>query len=65
MSAIYSSYRDVSGVVTPGLVWVALLVAPLSGAFLLAGLGLLFGWNVAGALHPRLGRKKEAIPNVA
>jgi MFS family permease len=65
MSAIYSSYRDVSGVVTPGLVWVALLVAPLSGAFLLAWLGLLFGWNVAGALHPRLGRKKEAIPNVA
>lgn len=62
MSAIYSSYRDVSGVVTPGLVWVALLIAPLSGAFLLAGLGLLFGWRLAGALHPRLGQKRETIP---
>ncbi len=65
MSAIYSSYRDVSGVVTPGVVWLALLVAPLSGTFLLAGLGLLAGWAVAGALHPRLGRKKEAIPSAA
>jgi MFS family permease len=65
MSAIYSSYRDVSGVVTPGLIWVALLISPLSGAFLLAGFGLLLGWRVAGGLHPRLGRKKEAVPSVA
>ncbi|MFN6978758.1 MAG: MFS transporter, partial [Gemmobacter sp.] len=29
MAAVYSSFRDVSGIVTPGLAWLILLVAPL------------------------------------
>ena len=35
MSAIYASFRDVSGVLTPGFAWVILLFAPISAIFLL------------------------------
>ncbi|NQW10569.1 MAG: MFS transporter [Alphaproteobacteria bacterium] len=59
MSAIYSSYRDVSGIVTPGIAWLVLLVAPLAGVFAAAGGGLLVAWAIAGRLHPRLGRAPE------
>lgn len=55
MSAVYSSFRDVSGIVTPGAAWLVLWIAPLPGVFLAAGLGLLASWAVAGRLHPRLG----------
>jgi hypothetical protein len=55
MSAVYSSFRDVSGIVTPGMAWLVLLVAPLPGIFVAAGIGLLSAWAVAGQLHPRLG----------
>ncbi len=55
MSAVYSSFRDVSGIVTPGAAWLVLWVAPLPGIFLAAGLGLVASWAVAGQLHPRLG----------
>lgn len=55
MSAVYSSFRDVSSIVTPGLAWLVLWVAPLPGIFVAAGLGLLASWMVAGQLHPRLG----------
>lgn len=55
MSAVYSSFRDVSGIVTPGAAWLVLWIAPLPGVFLAAGLGLLASWAVAGQLHPRLG----------
>jgi hypothetical protein len=55
MSAVYSSFRDVSGIVTPGVAWLVLWVAPLPGIFVMAGLGLLAAWGVAGRLHPRLG----------
>lgn len=55
MSAIYSSFRDVSGIVTPGAAWLVLLVVPLSGVFTLAGVGLFAAWAVASRLHPRLG----------
>ncbi|MFN3576713.1 MAG: MFS transporter, partial [Tabrizicola sp.] len=55
MSAVYSSFRDVSSIVTPGLAWLVLWVAPLPGIFVAAGLGLLASWVVAGQLHPRLG----------
>jgi hypothetical protein len=58
MSAIYSSYRDVSGIVTPGTAWLVLLVAPLSGVFAAAGAGLLSSWVLARKLHPRLGRER-------
>ncbi|WP_149588952.1 MFS transporter [Tabrizicola flagellatus] len=55
MSAVYSSFRDVSSILTPGLAWLVLWVAPLPGIFVAAGLGLLASWAVAGQLHPRLG----------
>ena len=55
MSAVYSSFRDVSGILTPGAAWLVLFVAPLPGIFLAAGLGLVGAWAAAGRLHPRLG----------
>ena len=55
MSAVYSSFRDVSGILTPGAAWLVLWVAPLPGIFIAAGVGLLASWAVAGRLHPRLG----------
>ncbi len=55
MSAVYSSFRDVSGILTPGAAWLVLLVAPLPGVFAAAGLGLLTAFAIAGRLHPRLG----------
>ena len=55
MSAVYSSFRDVSGILTPGAAWLVLFVAPLPGIFIAAGVGLLASWAVAGRLHPRLG----------
>lgn len=61
MSAIYSSFRDVSGIVTPGAAWLVLLAAPLSGIFVAGGAGLLACWALAGTLHPRLGHARIAI----
>ncbi|MBM1220009.1 MFS transporter [Ponticoccus sp. SC2-23] len=58
MSAIYSSFRDVSGILTPGAAWVILLVAPLSGVFVASGAALLGAWGLARTLHPRLGRAR-------
>ena len=55
MSAVYSSFRDVSGILTPGAAWLVLLVAPLPGVFAAAGVGLLASFAVASQLHPRLG----------
>ena len=64
MSAIYSSYRDVSGILTPGVAWLVLLVAPISGVFSAAGMACAIAWVIAGRLHPRLGnaRLKPAPP---
>lgn len=61
MSAIYSSFRDVSGIVTPGAAWMVLLVAPISGVFLLGGLSLISAWVLASKLHPRLGQARIAF----
>ena len=55
MSAVYSSFRDVSSILTPGAAWLVLWVAPLPAIFVAAGVGLLASWGVAGRLHPRLG----------
>jgi hypothetical protein len=56
MAAIYSSFRDVSGILTPGLAWLVLLVAPLPGLFAAMGVLLLGNWLLAGVLHPMLGQ---------
>jgi MFS family permease len=60
MSAVYSSFRDVSGILTPGAAWLVLWVAPLPGIFIAAGVGLLASWAVAGRLHPRLGIQRPS-----
>ncbi len=57
MSAVYASFRDVSGVVTPGVAWAVLLVAPVQGVFAAAGLALFGAFAIAGRLHPRLGAR--------
>ncbi len=59
MSAVYSSFRDVSGILTPGAAWIVLLVAPLSGIFSVVGGGLIAMWLLAGRLHPLLGAANQ------
>lgn len=58
MSAIYSSFRDISGILTPGAAALILMVAPLSGIFIAGGAALFAAWGIAGRLHPNLGRKR-------
>lgn len=66
MSAIYSSYRDVSGIATPGVAWLVLLAAPISGIFAAAGVASLLAWGIAGRLHPRLGETRiKPLPEPA
>lgn len=55
MAAVYASYRDVSGLMTPGVAWLVLLVAPVAGVFAACGAGLLTAAALATRLHPRLG----------
>ncbi len=55
MAAVYSSFRDVSGIVTPFTATALLAVAPLAGIFAAAGVGMAACWGIAGRLHPRLG----------
>ena len=55
MSAVYSTFRDVANILTPGIVWLVLQVAPLPAVFAAGGAGLLAAWLVAGRMHPQLG----------
>jgi MFS transporter, ACDE family, multidrug resistance protein len=64
MSAVYSSFRDVSGILTPGIAWLVLLAAPLPGVFMACGAGLWLAWGIAGRLHPRLGRARIRMPAI-
>jgi ACDE family multidrug resistance protein len=59
MSAVYSSFRDVSGIVTPGLAYLVLLVSPVGGVFAATGVLMWGAWAIAGSLHPRLGQKRR------
>jgi hypothetical protein len=58
MSAVYSSFRDVSSILTPGMAWVVLLVAPITGIFAATAVLMAAAWGIAGRMHPRLGRKR-------
>ncbi len=58
MSAVYSSFRDVSGILTPGVAWLVLLVAPIPGVFIACAAGLAAMAAVAGLMHPRMGEKR-------
>ncbi|MCB1343659.1 MAG: MFS transporter [Pseudooceanicola sp.] len=58
MSAIYSSFRDVSGIATPGAAWLVLLVFPVSGIFAAGGIAMFIAFAIATRLHPRLGQER-------
>lgn len=60
MSAVYSSFRDVSGILTPGAAWLVLFVAPLPAIFAASAAGLFASWALAGRLHPRLGAERPS-----
>jgi hypothetical protein len=60
MSAVYSTYRDVSSVLTPGTASLVLVVAPLKAVFGVTAASLLACVLIAGKLHPRLGRQRLA-----
>lgn len=55
MAAVYASFRDVSGILTPGVAWAVLLVTPVAGVFAAAAFGLGIAAAIAGRMHPRLG----------
>ncbi len=59
MAAVYSTFRDISAVITPGAGRAILAVGPLSVVFGACGLGLFVCWLAAGKLNPRLGRKRQ------
>ncbi len=58
MSAVYSSFRDVSGILAPGAAWLVLLVAPISGVFATCAGGLAAMTVVAARMHPRMGERR-------
>ena len=60
MSAVYSSFRDMSSIITPGMAWAVLYVAPTAAIFA-ATAGLMgVAWGIAGKLHPRLGVQRPS-----
>lgn len=61
MAAVYSSFRDVSGFLTPGVAWLVLLVAPVSGVFAVCGLAMAASWALAARVHPRLGVLRSSV----
>jgi predicted MFS family arabinose efflux permease len=67
MSAVYSSFRDASGILSPGIAWLVLQFFPVAGVFAVGGVALLAAWLVAGKLHPELGvpgaqRQRNRLP---
>lgn len=55
MAAVFSSFRDVSGIMAPGFAYGVLLVAPLAGIFSATAVAMAGCYVLAGKLHPRLG----------
>lgn len=60
MAAVYSSFRDVSGIATPGIAWAVLLVAPLPGIFAACAAAMGLAFATAGRLHQRLGEPRPS-----
>jgi hypothetical protein len=58
MSAVYSSYRDASGILTPAVAGLVLLAMPIAGLFAACGGGMLWAAWLARGLHPRLGQAR-------
>jgi hypothetical protein len=64
MSAVYSTYRDVSSVITPGSASLVLLFGPLKAVFGVTAASFLGCVLIAGKLHPRLGAKHFKQVNI-
>ena len=60
MAAVYSSFRDVSGIATPAVAYAVLIVAPLAGIFAVAGAAFVGAYLMAGQVHPRLGAQRPS-----
>ena len=60
MAAVYSSFRDVSGILSPLIGGAILLVAPAAAIFAACGAAMGAAWAVAGTVHPRLGRTRSS-----
>lgn len=60
MAAVYASFRDVSGIMTPAVAGVVLMFSPVAGVFAAVGVAMFGAYLVAGTLHPRLGRPRES-----
>lgn len=60
MAAVYSSFRDVSGILTPGVAYIVLLAAPLAWIFAASGTGFMVAYAIAGQLHPRIGVRRPS-----
>lgn len=61
MAAVFSSFRDVSGILSPAVGGAVLAVAPTAAIFAACGAGMWVAWAIAGRLHPRLGRPKGVV----
>ncbi len=59
MAAVYSSFRDVSGILSPLVAGAILFVAPISAVFGACGLGMVSAVAIAQRLHPRLGMPRR------
>jgi fucose permease len=60
MAAVYSSFRDVSGIMAPAVAGLVLAVAPVAAVFTACGAAMWLAWAVAGTLHPRLGQARPS-----
>ena len=58
MAAVYSTYRDVSGVLTPGTASLLLIFGPLQFIFSATAIGLIGCAWLATKLHPNLGNNQ-------
>lgn len=61
MAAVYSSFRDVSGIMTPAVATVLLSVLPIASVFGAAGAAMGVAYAIAGRLHPRLGAVRGPV----
>jgi hypothetical protein len=55
MASVYSSFRDASGIFSPGMAWGVLQFFPLATVFAAVSALLWSGWLVAGHIHRELG----------
>jgi hypothetical protein len=60
MAAVYSSFRDVSGILSPLIGGAILLAAPAAAIFAACGAAMGAAWALAGTVHPRLGRTRPS-----